>query len=393
MARAVDSSCRMPCTMDRNRTGLRVGFLIDRWDPRRGGAERVLATFAAWLEARGHEVLAFALEGPRPGDTAPGTFIPVRTHGWTRSSREFRLARALSESAREMNCDVTVGVRHLSRVDLLWPHGGSHAATLRALGKRALGRHRAFLKLENQAVADGGARRVICVSELVRQEMLDFYPSSAGRLALVPNGLDESRFEGVDRESARRELLAASGGPGRQPIVTFVGRNPQLKGLPLLFKALARLRERPWRMVVAGPSDAERWRRRGVKVLGEGARLHVAADMDPLTLAAGSDLLVLPSKRESCGLVVLEALAAGTPVLVSSAVGAKEVLTDAQQGAVFSNKIKAGELAQLISEQLDRIELGMVDRAIVRRAVAGRGLAEWMGAMEEQVLDLAGSTS
>lgn len=370
---------------------LRVGFLIDRWHPRRGGAERALATFAAWLEARGHEVLAFALEGPPRGETAPGTFIPVRTHGFRRSTRERHLAKALVETAQGMRCDVTVGVRHLSRVDLYWPHGGAHAATLRALGKRARGRHRTFLALEHEAVADGGARRIVCVSELVRQEMLDFYPTCARRLTLVPNGLDTERFNSSQREGARRSLLESSGGLGREPILTFVGRNAKLKGLAVLLKALARLQDRPWRLVVAGPSDTARWRRRAAKCLSRSQRVFVSEDLDPLQLAAGSDLLVLPSKRETCGLVVLEALACGTPVLISEAVGAKEVLRDPQQGSVFPVKVKPAELAKLISEQLDAIELGITERSVVAEAVVGRGLGDWMGAMEEQVLEIARS--
>lgn len=182
---------------------MRVGFLIDRWDPTRGGAERALATFAAWLAARGHEVLAFGLQGPPAGVDAPGTFVPVHAQGLTRGRRERRLARALVESAESMGCEVTVGLRHLERVDLYWPHGGSHAATLEALGKRPWGRHRAFLDLERRALADGGARRVVCVSELVRRELLDHYPSSAPRLVLVPNGLDLERFQVGARAATR----------------------------------------------------------------------------------------------------------------------------------------------------------------------------------------------
>jgi len=368
---------------------LRIAFLIDRWSPGRGGAERALATFAAWLETRGHEVLALGLEGPAPGESAPGLFVPVTTHGWTRGKRERRLAEALLSTAAGMGCDVTIGTRHLPRVDFYWPHGGAHAATLRALGKRVRGRHRAFLELERKALADGGARRVVCVSELVRQEILDFYPTSARRLRLIPNGVDLERFRPAAREASRAALLALTGWPAEDPILTFTGRNAKLKGLERLFQALGTLAGRPWRLLVAGPEDARRWGRRARKAGLDPERLHIAAQLDPLMIAAGGDLAILPSRRDTCGLVVLEALAAGTPVLISEAVGAKEVLRDPLQGSVFGKKVKPRELAALIEAQLLRNRVQEPDRAVIASAVADRDLSTWLGALERELLDVA----
>ena len=365
---------------------MRVGFLIDRWDPTRGGAERALATFAAWLAARGHEVLAFGLQGPPAGVDAPGTFVPVHAQGLTRGRRERRLARALVESAESMGCEVTVGLRHLERVDLYWPHGGSHAATLEALGKRPWGRHRAFLDLERRALADGGARRVVCVSELVRRELLDHYPSSAPRLVLVPNGLDLERFQVGARAAAREALATRTGAAPDEPILAFSGRNPKLKGLGLLLDALRLLQDRPWRCSVSGPRDAERWRRRIERRFGRPERFHVTPELDPLEVAAGADLCVLPSRRETCGLVVLEALACGTPVLVGEAVGAKEVLTSAEQGEVLPPRPRPAVLAARLAARRDGLAEAPPDRPRIARAVRDRGLEPWLGALERELL-------
>ncbi|MEO6710822.1 MAG: glycosyltransferase, partial [Planctomycetota bacterium] len=107
-------------TATRKRT---VAFLIDRWEPERGGAERALAALAKHLVERGHRVLAFARRAS-PG--APGEFHAVATGGWSRKSRERALARALTAAAREAGADVTIGIRHLEEVDVFWPHAGAH---------------------------------------------------------------------------------------------------------------------------------------------------------------------------------------------------------------------------------------------------------------------------
>jgi glycosyltransferase involved in cell wall biosynthesis len=213
---------------------LRFGFLIDRWQPARGGAERALAQFAAHLEERGHEVLAFGLAGPRQGEPAPARFVRVRTAGFTRGARERRFASAALEAAAAARCDATVAVRHVPRCDLYWPHGGAHGATLRALGKRARGRHRAFLALEREALG-GGARCVVCVSELVRAELASAYPRSVARLRVVPNGIDLERFQPSARAAARGRLDERRGGSAAVR-VGFLGRNARLKGLDTLLE-------------------------------------------------------------------------------------------------------------------------------------------------------------
>jgi UDP-glucose:(heptosyl)LPS alpha-1,3-glucosyltransferase len=369
---------------------LRIAFLIDRWQPRRGGAEQALTLFASRLEERGHEVFAIGLEGPRSDEVAPGRFVAVTTHGWTRGSRERRLAEAMLATAEANRCDLTVGVRHLPRVDFYWPHGGAHAATMRSLRKRAMGRHRVFLDLEEKALAEFGARRVVCVSELVREEILDLYPTCAPRLVVVPNGIDLDRFHPEARSRSRGLLLDELGWKEEgTPIISFAARNPKLKGLPRLLRALAMQRKRPWRLVIAGVPRPRRWARRAKRLGLENGRVAVREELGGLPLAAGADLCVLPSRRDPCGLVVLEALACGTPVVISDAVGAKEALAGEAAGLVVRARGTKRELAEAISVALDALQRGSVDREVVRAGVAGRGLEQWLDRLEELLLDLA----
>ena len=112
---------------------MRVGFLIDRWEENRGGAERALANLARHLEGRGVEVLAFACRAARG---APGRFVPVRAGGWTRAASERALGHALVDAADAAGCDVTIGIRHLPRVDVF----GLTVARTCARSRRASGR-------------------------------------------------------------------------------------------------------------------------------------------------------------------------------------------------------------------------------------------------------------
>jgi UDP-glucose:(heptosyl)LPS alpha-1,3-glucosyltransferase len=361
---------------------MKIAFLIDRWQPRRGGAEWALAQLAAFLEARGHEVHAFGSEGPMPGEPAPGEFHKVRAWGWTRGARERRLAHALLAAAEAAGCEVTLGVRHLPRVDVLWLHGGTHAGTLRALDKPARGRHRTFLQLEREAL-ERGARRVVCVSELVGREVGELYPAALARLEVVPNGVDLERFHPRERAAARLALAGLFCDPvaDDEALLSFVATNPELKGLPRLLEALASSQDLAWRLVIAGPRDAQRWldlaRRSGL----QRERVVAVPRLDAVQLAAGADLCVLPSLREPSGLVVLEALAAGTRVLCSDRVGAREGLAEVA-GPVVAATGGAQELAAVLRRELLSRALGAPDPLTVRATVSGLSHEDWLSRME-----------
>lgn len=374
----------------------RVGFLIDRWQPLRGGAEAALAQLATHLEQRGCEVLAFGSHGPRPDERAPGEFHRVGARGWPRGRRERALGEALVTAARAHGCDLTVGVRHLPEVDLLWCHGGAHAVTLaarrRATGgehvsdsrPRVMGRHRTFLALERQLVEEGRARRVVCPSKLVLDELTRLYPSAAGRLVVVPNGVDLERFHPRERAGARRRLVASLGLDPALPLLVFAARNPILKGFEPLVAALSLLGQSPWHLLVAGPRHPRRLRRtaRAAGIARE--RVTCVEHVDALDLAAGADVAVQPTWRDPCALVTLEALAAGTPVVTTRLNGASEVFGDSSAGTVIEHPGRIDALAGAVRERLETPS----DPERVRAHVLDRGRAKWLANLEARLLAL-----
>lgn len=371
---------------------MRVALLIDRWQPDRGGAETALDLFARHLAGRGHEVHVVAAEAR---SETPGPFHRVAAGGWTRSARERGLGRAMAAAAERAGCDVTVGVRHLERVDVLWCHGGGHAATLAGRWRAthggadppdpvpARGRHRAFLALERAAL-ERGARRVVCPSRIVRDEIAAAYPAAAGRLRVVENGVDRERFHPRERPAARAALRPALGVGGEIPLLAFVGRNPVLKGLPQLYAALADL-PGEWHLVVAGPKRPEAWIRRARRLGVDPRRVSVRAHVDPLLLAAGADLCVLPTWRDPCPLATLEALSAGTPVVTSRFAGTADAARKGG-GEVVDDPADRDVLRAALGRSLERVRTG-ADPARARAAVEGRGLEPWLAGVEQVVVE------
>jgi UDP-glucose:(heptosyl)LPS alpha-1,3-glucosyltransferase len=326
----------------------------------------------------------------------------VVTRGWTRRARARHLARALPEAARSAGCDVTIGVRQLERVDLYWPHDGAHEVSLAARREARgrdpepdpRGRHALFVALERRLLEEGGARSVACVSALVHDELARLYPRSRERLVSVPNGVDLERFRPDRRAREGAALRARLGLAADAPLLVFAGADGRRKGLAELLTALAGLRGRAWTLLAAGVKHPGWWgrvaRTRGL----DETRVRFEPALDAASLWAAADLCVLPTWRDTCGLVVLEALACGVPVVTTARAGAAEVLQERRAaGTVLARPDDLRGLRAALATWLDRLDrLGGGDERVAKEAracVQDRGHVAWLTRLEGLVLELA----
>jgi D-inositol-3-phosphate glycosyltransferase len=215
--------------------------------------------------------------------------------------------------------------------------------------------------------------RIVAPTTRERDYIVEFCGASAQKVALIPCGVSLERFRPTDRAGAR-ELLGMD--PG-EAVLLYVGRFAPVKGLERLLEAMAHLKHHPrLRLVVVGGDGPEgpqtdRLRSR-IRELGVEAVVIFAGRVDQQDLPpfySAADLLVVPSYYESFGLVALEALACGTPV-VATRVGAMEsILADAECGALVSEP-DPQDLARGIDAVLIRARCAPVPRERIRASVS-----------------------
>ena len=178
--------------------------------------------------------------------------------------------------------------------------------------------------LRSERVVLGAARGVVVTSAWTREQVLDRFALPAGRVHVARPGVEPARLSPM--------------GDGRR--LLCVGAVAPHKCQDLLVDALAGLPDGAWECTFAGPLDrapayAARLRSR-MDALGLGARIHLPGTLTGAALDrayASADLLVVPSRTETYGMVVTEALARGVPVLTSTAGGLPEALGHAPDGA------------------------------------------------------------
>jgi glycosyltransferase involved in cell wall biosynthesis len=240
--------------------------------------------------------------------------------------------------------------------------------TLYALAFSALN-----VRFERHAIRRSGA--IVAVSDLVRRDLIAAGVAPA-RITTIGNGVDTDEFcpgpAGRDR----------FGLPEGVPLALFAGdlKGPR-KNLDTLLRAL---REVPGlHLAVAGRHAGTPWPAMA-QALGIAARVHFlgfCADMPALMRAA--DLLACPSRYEPFGLVILEALASGLPVVTAANVGAAELISP-EAGVVLADCNDAAALAASLRGHLAAPERRRAMAAAARRIA----LAHNWPAMAGQYLDL-----
>ena len=188
------------------------------------------------------------------------------------------------------------------------------------------------------------AHRVICVSDSVCEKAIASGLATQERMLVLGsgscNGVDASRFAPSPQIMKRAtQLRRELGIPMRAPVVLFVGRLTRDKGIPELAQAFGRLAPRfpELRMLLVGcfehgdplPPDTRAYLESNSRVILAGAV------RDTAPYYATADILVLPSHREGLPTVILEAQAAGIPVVGASATGITDVVADGKTGLLF----------------------------------------------------------
>jgi len=199
-----------------------------------------------------------------------------------------------------------------------------------------------------------------------REALVDLYGADPSRVPVVPPGVDLRTF----RPGAKREARDRCGLPQGALVVLYVGRIQPLKGPDVVVDAARelvrthpRLTERLLVLLAGGPSGTAAVRLAGLDDPSRDGMLRVLGPVphDELTyLYRSADVLVMPSRSESFGLVALEAQACGTPVVATRVGGLVTAVADGISGVLVESTDAAsvaGALRQVLGDEAYRSRL------------------------------------
>ncbi len=267
--------------------------------------------------------------------------------------------------------------------------GIPHVATFHTLAKTKMqaraGERESQLRQDVEELVMSDADGVIVSTGDERQDVGRLYDAPIHKVEVIPAGVNLDTFHPVDRDEARRAL-----GIAEENVILYVGRIEPLKGIDILLRAVPMLeREQDLRVLIVGGSpsgDAELDRLRTLaKDLDIQDSVTFTGSVPQHRLPAyyaAADVFVLPSHSESFGLAALEAMACGTPVVVSRVGGLKTFIKSGETGYLVPWRCPES-FAQRLDVLLANPEL----RYTMGRAARTQALNMGWGRVADRMLD------
>ena len=363
---------------------MRVLMISDVYFPRINGVSTSIRTFRRELLALGHQVTLIAPDYGEPTDDESWIIrVPARKVIVDPEDRmmSYRDAVALAERLRGERYDVL----HI-QTPFIAHYVGRHLA--RALGiPTVLTYHtyfeeylhhylplvpkwliqplvRAFSRSQCRDV-----EAVVVPSTVFRTVLRDY--GVEGTIHVSPTGIDLGRFSGGDGHRFRTERRIDL----KRPVALFVGRIVHEKNIGFLLRVIERVRRSVPEvlLVMAGEGPAEGALRRQAMRLGLDDNLFFVGNLHSLPelvdCYAAADLFLFASRTETQGLVLLEAMAVGVPVVSTAEMGTRDILDAGLGAAVVEESLEpfAAKVVELINDPAERRRIAAEGEAYAQR--------------------------
>jgi 1,2-diacylglycerol 3-alpha-glucosyltransferase len=355
---------------------MRIALFTEGYHPYLNGVVTSIETQRAALARAGHQVTIFAPSYPGHHDRDEAV-VRLPSIGW--GSECYRLLSPLARSR-----DVLAG----GRFDIVHSH---HPFTMGTLAVRLARKHDLPLVYTFHTMLHEYGHYASLLAPVAQRWLVRRYLrhcDAAARVVVATRAVrDVLQQQGVLRPieivaqgvpavepaaDARVYVRRALGVPETVPLLLYVGRLAQEKGLDLLLRSVARLDGgRPFRLCLVGGGPMERRLRAQAVSLGLGARVTFAGWVPHTRVAdyyAAADLFVFPSPTDAMGLVLVEAMSAGLPCVAIDRYGPSEIVVDGLTGFVtpLDERAFSGAIRPLLEDASLRERMSLLARARAR---------------------------
>ena len=346
-------------TQQGHKTQLKLAFCLYKYFPY-GGLQRDFLKIALCCQQQGHEIEVYTLSWQ--GDVPEGievTIVPVSA--FTNHTLYKRFSEWVQQRLRLDPVDAVVGINKMPHLDVYYAADSCYeekANTQRGWVYRLLPRYRHFSIYERAVFGRESKTEILMISKIQKPFFDHHYQTQEDRIQFLPPGISRDRVVPDDVAQRRRAKRADLGLNDDDKMLLMVGSGFVKKGLDRALyavRALPRSERRKVRFFVIGEDNPAPFKRL-MFLLGLSGNVTILSGQDDIPdFMFAADLLILPAQDEAAGIVLLESVVAGLPVLTTENCGYAHYVTEADMGELvpmpFEQKILNEKLGKMLRDQ------------------------------------------
>ncbi len=259
----------------------------------------------------------------------------------------------------KMNFDLVHTHDRIFDADIFTMHGIPHRVWVHEVRKKSMSLFdRATCMVERYLVNNTRCKIFLPVSSLTKEKFLQEYKIEPEKIHVIHPGVDIARFQRLDREHCCKEIREQFKIDPSDIVILFVSMNFEIKGLDYVMAAVGKAKasypSHNVKLLVVGKGDYKKY---SVFAQENGIRDNVIfagiqkENLEKIYLA--SDIFMMLSRFDTFGITVLEAMAASLPVIISSNVGAKDLVSEGINGFVIEDTNNIDMICEKIGFMLD----------------------------------------
>lgn len=333
-----------------------IAFCLYKYFPY-GGLQRDFMRIAETVAARGHRIKVFTQQwqGEKPS-AFDVILVPVNSS--TNHGRNAQYQRWVKHYLEAHPVDRVVGFNKMPGLDVYYAADVCYAEKVRrekGFFYRMTSRYRHYAAAEKNVFQAGKKTALLMLTDDQVADFKRHYQTETERFHILPPGIYPDRKYSNQINDARRVYREKNHLLPEQKVLLQVGSDFRRKGVERTIAAVAALPDElraQTVLLVIGQDKPARYQNIAQHE-GIAGQVHFYSGRDDIAeLMAAADLLVHPAFQEAAGLVLLEAIVSGLPVIVTEVCGYAHYITEAQCGSVIPEPFSQKHLNEVLAEAL-----------------------------------------
>lgn len=320
-----------------------------------GGAEQFASELSEKLSALRHDSFQVFANRWQSNSEAIG-FHKIPIISFPKFLTTISFAWFVQKRIQHRNFDLVHSHERIFKADLFTLHGIPHRYWVHSVRCKQMSLYDlATAWVEKKLVYEGHCQKFIAVSELTKAIFLQEYPLNPECVKVIHPGVNLSDYAGKNRNDIRHATRNVLGIGSEDLVIIFASMNFEIKGLNDIIRSLAHLKSRV-KLIVAGKGNIKKYEKiaEEEQISGNVIFTGTVSKDKLIDLYLAGDLYMMLSKFDTFGMVVLEAMAAGLPVMISNRVGAKDLVTEGKNGFVIDDSSDYAYIASRLNVLLNK---------------------------------------